>query len=209
MNNYAQQSIEKYINDLSAKLPAPGGGSAAALVSATGAACLLMVANFTLNKKGYETAWKEMQDIILELEPARAKLIGLIDSDVLAYQKFADACKLPRNTEEEKVTREQKIQEVSKEALGVPLETMIVSAGLLPAADKLLARGNRNLITDVGCGVIFLMAGIESAKLNVEINLKNITDARFIETTKSKVDEVMSGSKATTQKILAELNRDL
>lgn len=45
---YKTQSLEKYLNDLSAKLSAPGGGSAAALNAALGASLISMVINFTL-----------------------------------------------------------------------------------------------------------------------------------------------------------------
>lgn len=207
--HYAQQSIEKYLNDLSGKLPAPGGGSAAALVSSTGVACLLMVANFTLNKKGYETVQDEIQNVLSQLEGERKKLTELIDLDVLAYQKVADAYRHPRDTEEEKATREKQIQNALKEAMDVPLEIMLISHRLLPVAEKLLNTGNKNLITDVGCGAIFLLSGIESAELNVEINLKNITDTGFVETIKKQIADIVSDSKSITKKILADLKKNL
>ena len=65
---YIDDSMKKYLDDLSARIPAPGGGSASALVGATGLSCLLMVANFTTNKKGYEQYQNEIKKITSELE---------------------------------------------------------------------------------------------------------------------------------------------
>ena len=47
---YNDSSLKQYLNDLAAKLPAPGGGSAAALTAALGASLISMVLNFTIGK---------------------------------------------------------------------------------------------------------------------------------------------------------------
>ena len=61
---YIKGSIETYLNDLAAKKSAPGGGSAAALQAATGAALMSMVANYTAGnpkcKDGDAKAMSEM-----------------------------------------------------------------------------------------------------------------------------------------------------
>ena len=45
---YRTQSLQQYLDDLAAKKPAPGGGSAAALVGAIGCALLSMACNGTI-----------------------------------------------------------------------------------------------------------------------------------------------------------------
>ncbi|TBR15974.1 hypothetical protein EPO66_05245, partial [bacterium] len=45
---YINKSIKKYLEDLSAKKPVPGGGSASALTAALGSSLISMVVNFTL-----------------------------------------------------------------------------------------------------------------------------------------------------------------
>ncbi|MCK4518778.1 MAG: cyclodeaminase/cyclohydrolase family protein, partial [Candidatus Omnitrophica bacterium] len=44
---YLKKSIETYLKDLSAKKPAPGGGSAAGLTAAMGASLACMVLQFS------------------------------------------------------------------------------------------------------------------------------------------------------------------
>ncbi|HBG63060.1 MAG TPA: hypothetical protein DDX16_02260 [Candidatus Omnitrophica bacterium] len=45
---YSNQSLKHYLDNLAAKKPAPGGGSAAALVGAIGCALLSMACNGTI-----------------------------------------------------------------------------------------------------------------------------------------------------------------
>ncbi len=61
---YAKESIEKYIQDLAARVPAPGGGSAASLVGALGISLLEMVANYTIGKEKYKQYEKDMQRLL-------------------------------------------------------------------------------------------------------------------------------------------------
>ena len=62
---YVNKSLKKYLDDLTAKLPAPGGGSAAALVAALGAALIGMVINFTLGKPKYARYQMELTKIFI------------------------------------------------------------------------------------------------------------------------------------------------
>ncbi|OGS24955.1 MAG: hypothetical protein A2297_03920 [Elusimicrobia bacterium RIFOXYB2_FULL_48_7] len=190
MNKYLNQTLEKYLNDLASRLPAPGGGSAAALVASTGVSLLSMVANFTLDKKGYEKHQDEITKIIGILESKRKKLNELIDSDVEAYEKVSSAYKLPKNTPEEKQTRDLRVQEALKQAMSVPWEIAAIAAESMSVAEKLSAIGNKNLISDVSCGAFFLKSAIEAAGDNVTINLNSINDKDFSEQKQNKLSSM-------------------
>ena len=49
-NSFKNCSIEEYIERLGSGSPTPGGGAAAALTSAQGAALIMMVANHTIGQ---------------------------------------------------------------------------------------------------------------------------------------------------------------
>lgn len=182
LKKYISSSIKKYLDDLSAKLPAPGGGSAAALVSAIGVSCLLMVANFTIDKKGYEQYQDEIKEILKQLTTCCSLLATLIDEDVKAYTILSDAYKT-------KITG--KIQLALKNAISVPCRIFDISVETIPLADRLSEIGNKNLLSDVACGVSMLKAGIESAKFNIDINLKFMEDAEFVKETKLKYEKII------------------
>lgn len=204
-SSYLVSTIKKYLDDLSSNLPAPGGGSAAALVSSCGVSCLLMVANFTVGKKGYEQYQEEIKKIISELEHCKQQLQKFIDKDVEAYNKVSQAYKLPKNTPLDEEIRQKQIQAALKEAANVGFETMKVAHKCIPVAERLVKIGNKNLITDVACGIIFLLAGVQAAKYNVYINLKFIKDTAFTKEVKKTVQKIVTDTKIVTKKVLQKI----
>jgi len=159
---YIKENIETYLNDLSARKSAPGGGSAAALNAAVGAALMSMVANYT------DGAGK----LLKSTEEARKKLQTLIDADVEAYGKLAKAIKECKDP--------VKLDALYKEAAKPPYEVCNISAQCLKLCEELAGRGNKNLITDVAIAAICLEGAFFAAKYNVYINLKYIKDIDFI-----------------------------
>lgn len=159
---YIKGSIESYLNDLSARKPAPGGGSAAALNAAIGAGLMSMAANYTDGAQG----------ILKKTEEARKRLQVLIDADIEAYGKLSKAikeCKDPA-----------KLDASYREAAKPPYEVCKISAECLKLCEELAERGNKNLITDVAIAAICLEGAFFAAKYNVYINLKYIKDMDFI-----------------------------
>lgn len=154
---YIDKPIKDYLNDLAAKKPAPGGGSAAALQAALGVGLMSMVANYT----------KDGQDILKKTEAARCKLQGLVDADVEAYSKLSKVLKTAKD-------------EDYKQALKPPYEICKISAECLKLCEELVERGNKNLITDTAIAAMMLEGAFFAAKYNVYINLKYIKDMDFI-----------------------------
>jgi formiminotetrahydrofolate cyclodeaminase len=202
---YLNSTIKKYLDDLASNLPAPGGGSAAALVSCLGLSCLLMVANFTVGKKGYESVQEEIKNIINKLNECKNELEKYIDKDVQAYNEVISAYKLPKNTQTEIENRDKKIQSALKNAASVAFEIMKISHNSIVYTEKLLKIGNKNLITDIACGVLFLFSGIQAAKYNVIINLKNLKDSDFKQKIKKEIKKIMTDTKIISKKILLKI----
>ncbi len=202
---FLNSTIKEYLDKLASNLPAPGGGSAAAVVSSCGVSCLLMVANFTLNKKGYEQHQQEIQKIIEKLTFYKTKIEEYIDKDVEAYNGVLNSFKLPKTTPLEQEIRGKEIQKALLTAAQVSLDTMILSHKCIIFAEQLLKIGNRNLITDVVCGTIFLSAGIQAAKYNTIINLKSIKDTKFVTETKKQIKQITTDAKIITKKILQKI----
>ncbi|MFH1640742.1 MAG: cyclodeaminase/cyclohydrolase family protein [Candidatus Omnitrophota bacterium] len=94
---YCDKSIKEYLNDLSARLPAPGGGSAAALNAALGISLVSMVVNFTIGKPKYAKYETELKSILEKSEDLRSEFLELVDLDVLAYKSknIRDALDIP------------------------------------------------------------------------------------------------------------------
>lgn len=159
---YIKESVETYLKDLSARKPAPGGGSAAALNAAIGAALMSMVANYT----------DGALDILKKTEEAGKRLRLLIDGDVEAYGKLSKTIKECKDP--------VKLDLSYKAAANPPYEVCRISAGCLRLCEELAGCANKNLITDVAIAAICLEGAFFAAKYNVYINLKYVKDTDFI-----------------------------
>ncbi len=193
---YVEGTVESYLNKLASADPEPGGGSAAALAGALGAALVSMVANLTLGKEKFAAVQDDVAELKKKSEALRAELEELVTLDALAYREVAAAMKMPKDTDERKEQRRQVMQVALKGAAEVPLkvaEAAVEVARLsLPAAEK----GNPNAVSDAGVAVLLADAAAHSAALNARINLVWIED-----------EDVKRGTWARIEAILSETGR--
>ena len=181
-------TINEFAKIVASDSPVPGGGSIAALCGALSAALAEMVANLTVTKKKYADSKEEMTDIISKASQLRDKLLNYIEEDSLAYNKVMEAYKLPKETEEEKCLRRDRIQEGLKVAASVPLKVAETSFELFPLAEAVVLRGNVSSVTDALVGAMMARTGVLSAVLNIRINLDSIKDDEFVKALKEKAD---------------------
>ena len=170
---YINKSIKIYLDDLAAKKPAPGGGSAAALSAAIGAGLISMVANYTVGNPAYKACQDKVSDILVKVESYRVKLEELVDEDAEAYGKLSEGLKAS-------VKDINKVEVLYKEALRPPLEICKIASECLRLCKTIAGCGNKNLITDVAIAAILLEGAFFSAKFNVYINLKYIKDMEYV-----------------------------
>jgi formiminotetrahydrofolate cyclodeaminase len=71
----ANSSLVTFLDDLASERPTPGGGGAAAVSGAIGAALVSMVANLTIGKKNYEAVREDLEAVNAKAEVLRAELI--------------------------------------------------------------------------------------------------------------------------------------
>ncbi len=195
------KSIQIFLDELASKSSTPGGGSAAAIIGAMGAALISMVANFTVGKKGYEDVDAESQDILNKSEELRNQLTDMIEADVDVFNRVMSAYGMPKETEEEKATRSEKIQAALKEATDVPLACAKAAAEVIKLSKPIAEKGNKNVISDAGVAVLAGQAALRSAALNVYINIGGIKDEEFANDRQKQLEDTLVGMDALTEEI--------
>jgi len=187
--------IEKTVSDLldafSSPDPTPGGGSAAALSGALGAALVAMVAGMTRTKTGSADEREMLDSARADLLTLQGSLKELVELDAAAYSLVVGAYKQPRVTDEEKRARLKTIQEAMRVATQVPLETMRACANVIREARIVAACGNPSASSDVKVGVQLALAGFRGAGYNVEINFGSLTDPDIVEPLKAALQKLM------------------
>jgi methenyltetrahydrofolate cyclohydrolase len=186
--------LDEFMERLSSADPVPGGGSVAALECAMGAALLAMVANLTVGRKKYADVEERAGQIRDEALGLRARAVSLADEDAQAYGRVADVLALPRDTEDQKTTRRDRMQRALQGAVSPPLETMSSASRVLDLAADLMTIGNRSAISDVGTAAGAARSSFDAARLNVEINLASIHDDVWVGGIRSKLNDFPSAA---------------
>ncbi len=167
------QTITEFLDQLAARVPAPGGGATAALHAAQAAALLTMVARYSDGAK-YDA--DVMQHVITEAEELRGDALTLAEMDAAAFSAVTDAYALPKGTEEEKQARSAAIAAALGGAARPAADVVRLSLLLVALAEELLPTGNRNVITDVAAAAEATRAAAVTALVNIEVNLRGSTD---------------------------------
>ncbi len=196
-------TIAKFLDELASEQPTPGGGGAAAIMGAVGAALVSMVANLTIGKKNYEAFDAELKATNTAAEKVRAELTAAIDEDVVAFNAVMGAYGLPRGTDEEKAARAAAIQAALKQATDAPLRAVKACHEVIKLSAVVADKGNVNVISDAGVAVLAANAGLRSAALNVYINAKSIKDREFVEIRLGEVNALTDLAALKTEEVYA------
>ncbi len=171
--------VNEFVNEVDSKSPAPGGGSVAALSGSLSSALARMVSHLTVGKKKFKALDEDTQKLVFDametLESKKEAFVELIDKDTEAFNMIMAAFKLPKETDEEKKHRSNKIEEATIVAIDVPYEVASSGRDLLHALDILLQYGNKNCLSDLGVSGLLLHTTIIGAVMNMKINLPGIS----------------------------------
>ena len=200
-------SLRKFIESVSARSSAPGGGSASAAISAIGTGLGAMVAKLTLGVRKFEDVDDTMRKLVPQLHYACQELIPMIDKDTEAFHDYVAALRLPENTRDEKKIKDDQLQAGLKKAIDVPMSTMRLGDAAWEAMVELARYGNPASKSDVQVGAKALETGIWGAYQNVLINMVDITDEDFKKKTLAKADIMKNRAADMCKKVLDILDR--
>jgi methenyltetrahydrofolate cyclohydrolase len=177
MGAVREQTVGAWLTDLASDAPAPGGGAAAAMNAALGAALVAMVCRLTIGRPRYAEHEQTMTGALAQADALRDEALSLAEQDAVAFGKVAAAYRLPRDTEEAKRARTSAIQEALVDAAEVPLRIAALAADVVALARRILAGANVNVISDVAVAASSAQAALSAAAVNVEVNLAAMQDA--------------------------------
>jgi methenyltetrahydrofolate cyclohydrolase len=162
-----------------------------------------MVCNLTIGKKKYADVEGEMKELLAKAEALRRRLTGMIEDDVKAFDQVMAAYGMAKETDAEKAARDQAIQAALKQATEVPLRCCHAAREVIDLAAVASDKGNLNVISDAGVGVLAAYAALRSAALNVFTNAKIITDKAFADAKVKELEKLLAGAEAATEKAYA------
>jgi formiminotetrahydrofolate cyclodeaminase len=171
-----QEKLGDWLDRLGSAAPTPGGGAATALAASTAAALVEMVVNLTLGKSAYAEHERYVRPIGVEAKALRERALELVADDQAAFDRVMAAYGMPRDSTEGKAARDAAIQEATAAAARPPLRVAEIAGRVIELAAALPGRSNRNVLSDVGVAASLAVSALESAAINVEVNLAALKD---------------------------------
>lgn len=189
----SEQKIGTFFDMLASSAPTPGGGSVAALNGAMAAGLISMVCAITLDKKKPPEDADEIRSIYTQSEQLRLELQHMAQADIEVFGRLSAAYKLPRTTDADAASRRAAIQKITRDAAEIPLKTARLAANLLPLCTSLVHRCSRLLVSDIGVAAFLSRSTVQSALLNVEINLASLEDHLFVSEARAQMEDLLVG----------------
>ncbi len=152
MPNY-RSNFRGYLNDLSKRKPAPGGGSAVCLMACLGIALIEKAVNYSVSEK------KALQKYLRPLSGLRKKIFPGIDLDGKIFERILRAKKANRTA-------------LLKKSERIIMDTAKVCVEAFSLAKEAESGIKKNIISDFYIGRQVLKTALKGCIMNLEANQK-------------------------------------
>lgn len=185
--DFTRDSCREFVEALASSAPVPGGGGAAALVGAVGAALGNMVGSLTVGKKKYADVEEEIVALKARCDALQAALLDQVLADAEGFEPLARAYGIPKDDPQ----REAALETATADACKAPLRIMALCCEALEAIEGFAEKGSRLAVSDAGCGAACCKAALQSASLNVFINTKALKDHALADELNAKANAML------------------
>ena len=208
---YKDYKVEDFLYELSSEAPSPGGGSTAALVLGLSASLNSMVYSLTIGKNAYERLKDEEKEKMLTLQKEDKTLILLAqefkEKDREDFLGLMDTYKLPKSSDEEIKFRKDKIREFTIKAMDTPMKLAEECIRFYDNIEFAVRYGNKNLVSDAGVAASLLHSAIESAIINVKVNLNFLREEEFLDKIEEKCSRIINDSYFKKSNLMKEVDK--
>jgi formiminotetrahydrofolate cyclodeaminase len=194
-------TIQVFLDGAAAKQPAPGGGSATALVGALAAAMGEMTINYSLGRRGLEAHQASLQKSVAELKRAREVLLELMAEDQAAYEALSALRKLAADDPQ----RKEKLPAALLACIRVPQAMSATAVAVLEIADRVVEQVNPWLLSDLAVCADLAMATVRCGVYNVRVNLREVPEAQDRQSLEAATNQMLSHATILIQRVVPRI----
>jgi len=159
---YLSSTVAEFLEQLSSRTPAPGGGSVAAIGCAMAAGLVEMAASFD--------ASGSLAPIGARAHGLRERVAALAQADSRAYTEVLEALRMPGGPD-----RTRRLDAAVAGAIECPMQVLEIAAEVATLAADVAERGNRNLEGDALTGALLAEACARSAATIAQLNVSMLS----------------------------------
>lgn len=174
---FENAALGRYLDALGSSRPAPGGGSAAALAGALGAALVEMAARIN-----YRRGRRISSSGIAALKKIRTRFVRLAGLDAACFERLSGFSKEERTG--------TGYGTALKKAAGVPLEMSELTVRAAKSAYQEKGATSSWLMSDLAEAGLLLEAAFRSARLQAEANIGGIRDKEWVRRLRGRLDRL-------------------
>lgn len=199
------QSCRAFVDALASNAPTPGGGGAAALVGAIGAALGNMVGSLTLGKAKYADVQEQILALKAKCQNLQEALLNQVEADEQGFLPLAKAYGIPKDDPR----REEILENATLNACAVPMKIMELCAQAVECIEEFARIGSRLAVSDAGCGAVLCKAAMQAAALNVFINTKTMKNRSAAQALNCHTQELLNRYGTQADEIFANVQAQL
>jgi glutamate formiminotransferase/formiminotetrahydrofolate cyclodeaminase len=196
----ASLTVQGFADETSRDSAAPGGGSVAALVGALAAALAAMVANLPHPKSDYEQVREELEEVAVQAQTLKQRLIDAIDEDTWAFQQLMQASRTGDPDRQRRATLH---------AAEVPLGVAEACPDIANLCLRARQLGMPASASDAGVGAGMSRAAAAGATMNVYINLRDMADDDAARDLLRRADAALAETNAIADELESDVWREL
>lgn len=185
------QNCRAFVESLASKAPTPGGGGAAAMAGALGAALGMMYLNLSVGKPKYQEHEADFQAKLKALDEIKEQLLACVDEDAEVFYPLAKAYRMPKETEPEREQYQRVLEAALYQACAVPEKIMNLCSQAMDAIEYVADKGSVLAKSDAAAAVILCMAAMNAAHLNILINTASMKNCQEAEKIAEEYDHIL------------------
>lgn len=177
------EKIKPILDDLeNPNIELAGGSTVGMLLSITNS-LIIYICNLTIGKKKYMDVEEEVRAIKQNAQMLKEKSLNAIDKDRIVLNNILKAYKVQKE-------EPQKLEDASKESVLFCESVMEDCFEDIKLINKLEKVGNKLLVSDFEICKKYAFTALEASIVNIDINLKYITDKEFINQIESNYKKI-------------------
>lgn len=170
MENAMNASCADFTAKLASPSPTPGGGGAAALTGALGAALCSMAARLTAGNGKFQAVKPRAEEIAARAEALRQRLLCLAEEDEKAFYPLSQAYSMDKSSPDYRSV----FTAASLAACAPPMDMLRCVVDIIELTETMAEICSPMLISDVGCAAAACAAALRAAEMNVLVNTRSL-----------------------------------
>lgn len=179
-----KDKINDILLDLENKEIDIAGGAVVGMVLSITNSLIKYISNLTIGKKKYVDVQEEVKNILFDAEELKQNTLKIIDKDKEILEEILSAYKLRKENMEN-------YNNVNKKAVKFCMQVVEMAFETLKLTERISKVGNKMLASDFKVCASYSFASVESAIVNVNINLDSVNSDIYKHEVKNKCDIIL------------------